>query len=154
MPSDSSYRILGIDYGQKRVGLSLSDPLLLTAQPFETVEYKNKDDLFAHINKVIEDKSVHKIVVGIPITLRDTISMMGQEVSEFVKILQEKHPQLEIITWDERLSSAQAEKVMLQGGATRKERKKNIDKLAASIMLQSYLDFINSMKSLKHEVKE
>ena len=152
--TDFSGRILGIDYGSKRTGIAVSDPMGIIAQPLETIQYSASEELIAKIGTLVSEKDIHKIVVGIPKTLSNGESEMTKTVSAFVKDLQSHYPDIEIITWDERLTSMQADRILIEAGVRREKRKTRIDSLAASIMLQSYLDFLQQTKSGKHEIKE
>ncbi len=147
-------RILGIDYGSRKVGIAISDALLITAQPFDTIRYKSGEELLKKLQSTLTEKKIDKIVVGIPRTLGDTDSHMTREVTAFVKELKDTLEDVEIVTWDERLTSMQAERVLIEGGVRREKRKDRVDTLAASIMLQSYLDFLNRNQSEKHEIKD
>jgi putative Holliday junction resolvase len=134
-------RILGIDYGDKRIGIAISDPLGLTAQGVTVIEKKetfNKD--IDELNKIIEKYGgVDEIVVGLPKTLMGTIGKQAQKVLEFVEALT-KNMKCQITTWDERFTSIEAEKAMISAGLSREKRRKVIDKSAATYILQSYLD--------------
>tara|TARA_Y100001934_G_C12193821_1_gene697771 strand:- start:96 stop:545 length:450 start_codon:yes stop_codon:yes gene_type:complete len=131
-------RILGIDVGTVRVGIALSDPLGLTAQPLEVIDAKGKSP-FPRILEILEEFDVTKIIVGNPLQLDGQAGLASENAERFVKGLQSRTSVL-IELWDERLSTAQAERVMIGGGARRKARRQSIDKVAASLILQSYLD--------------
>lgn len=152
--TEFSGRILGIDYGSKRTGIAISDPMGIIAQPQEVIQYSDSEELVARVGTLVSEKDIRKIVVGIPKTLSNGESEMTKTVSAFVKDLQSSYPDIEIITWDERLTSMQADRVLIEAGVRREKRKTRIDSLAASIMLQSYLDFLQQTKSEKHEIKE
>lgn len=153
MESDIITKTLGIDYGEKRIGTALSDDLFITAQPYETIHYKEKSEAIRRIGEIISGKMAKRIVVGIPLTLRGEEGYKAEEVAEFITALKNSFPSIEIKTWDERLTTSQAEKIMIEGGASRIKRKSKIDTLAAAIMLQSYMDYINLRQSAKHEIK-
>jgi putative Holliday junction resolvase len=131
-------RILGIDVGTVRVGIALSDPLGMTAQPLEVIQAKGKSP-FPRIVELIEDYGVTKIVIGNPLRLSGEVGLAAENVASFVKGLQTR-TEVPIELWDERLSTAQAQRVMISAGVRRNKRRESIDKIAASLILQSYLD--------------
>jgi putative holliday junction resolvase len=137
-------RILAIDYGERRIGLALSDPLGYTAQPLETLEGFSQKKVIEKINLIIADKTVTKIIIGNPINMDGTESRLSREVLTFAEALK-KNITVEIELYDERLSSAQAERMLIdEADISREKRKKVIDKIAAAIILQSYLDHKSS----------
>ena len=131
-------RILGLDIGTVRIGLALSDPLGITAQPLETIQCK-KCDPIGRIIELTEEYSIAKLVVGNPLTLDGKSSFASQNVEKFIEKLKNSL-QLECVLWDERMTTAQAEKLMISNGVRRKKRRESIDQVAATIILQSYLD--------------
>jgi putative holliday junction resolvase len=131
-------RVLGLDVGSVRIGVALSDPLGITAQPLEVIERKRVDP-FGRIASLVAEHEVTSIVVGWPLRLDGTEGPAVESVRQFVDELGSK-VSVPIERWDERLSTAEAERIMLQGGARRVQRKAGIDKLAAALILQSYLD--------------
>ncbi|MEL6339899.1 MAG: Holliday junction resolvase RuvX [Myxococcota bacterium] len=131
-------RILGVDVGTVRVGLALSDPLGLTAQPLEVVIRKQRDP-GTRIRELVDEHHVQRIVVGQPYSLSGEESPATDAVASFVKDLRTRVT-CPIELWDERLTSVQAERAMIEGGASRKKRRAELDKVAASFILQSYLD--------------
>jgi putative Holliday junction resolvase len=153
MEPETKAKTLGIDYGEKRIGTALSDDLFITAQPYETVTYSSPAAAINRIKEIVENKKVMRVVVGIPLTLRGEEGHKAEEVAEFISRLQAALAGIEIKTWDERLTTSQAEKIMIEGGASRARRKSKIDTLAAAIMLQSYIDYVNLRQSAKHEIK-
>lgn len=153
MENESTAKTLGIDYGEKRIGTAVSDGLFITAQPFETIAYKSLDIALGRIKEIVSEKKINRIIVGIPLTLRGEAGHKAEEVSQFIANLQAALPAMEIKTWDERLTTSQAERVMIEGGSRRIDRRQKIDTLAAAIMLQSYMDYINLRISAKHEIK-
>ena len=131
-------RILGIDYGEKRIGIAVSDPLGLTAQPRALIE--NNQDTLDELDKIIKDYSgVEEIVVGLPKTMKGEMGSQADKVVAFVDSLRSRFS-IPITTWDERLTTAAAEKHLIAAGVSRAKRKKVIDKSAATLILQSYLD--------------
>jgi putative Holliday junction resolvase len=132
-------RILGIDYGTRRIGLALSDELLLTAQGLETVERRDAAQLFARINGIISENGVGEVVVGLPISMDGTRSAKTVETEAFVDALAKAIP-VPVRTQDERLTTAQAERALLEADMSRAKRKGLRDMLAAQLILQAYLD--------------
>jgi putative Holliday junction resolvase len=131
-------RILAIDYGTKRIGLAVSDPLGITAQSVGVVMRKGKKKDIAEIKKVIEDRGVDKIVVGLPLNMNGSEGTLYGAVKKFGKKLEEALG-LPVVYHDERLTTVQAEKVLLSGDVSRKKRRAVIDKIAAQLLLQNYL---------------
>ena len=132
-------RILALDVGTKRIGLALSDELLITAQGLDSIYRQGpKADLDA-IARLVKENGVSEVVVGLPISMNGTYSAKTREVVEFMENL-EKAVDVPLKAWDERLTTVQAERVLLEAGASRARRKKLADKLAAQLILQSYLD--------------
>ena|SRR3989338_6186557 len=132
-------RILGVDFGEKRVGLAISDPLGLTAQGLETIAYVGKMNLLNGLLKVCQDHKVGEIVIGLPINMNGSMGAKAKEVLELVQEM-EKRLELPVKTWDERLTSRQAGRLMIAEGLSRKKQKENSDRLAATILLQNYLE--------------
>jgi putative holliday junction resolvase len=133
-------RILGIDYGSVRIGLSISDPLGLIAQPIEP--YRNDASIFEHLGEVAVRENVRLIIVGMPFNLKGQKAQKAGEVQRFIERLKEKL-NIEILTWDERFTTTIANKTMIAMGTKKKERQKKdgrIDSMAAAVMLQGYLD--------------
>jgi len=134
-------RILSIDYGEVRVGLALSDLTCTIARPFKTLKYNDMDDLINQLCEIIEENQVNKVVAGIPYNMKGDDTKQTIKVREFVLIL-EKKLGYEIILVDERLTSLEAEKFMHQMDIKTGFNKDRIDKIAASIILQEYIDTI------------
>ena len=131
-------RILGLDVGTVRVGVALSDPLGIAAQPYEVID-RRKTEPFARIAEIISENGVERVIVGRPLRLSGEAGPAVAAIEVFVVELKQKI-EVPIEFWDERLSTAQAERAMIEGGARREKRRQNIDKVAAAIILQSYLD--------------
>ena len=131
-------RILGLDVGTVRVGVALSDPLGIAAQPFEVID-RRKTEPFARIAEIISENGVERVVVGRPLRLSGEAGPAVLAIEAFVAELV-KRIEVPIELWDERLSTKQAERAMIEGGARREKRRQNIDKVAAALILQSYLD--------------
>lgn len=133
-------RIMGLDVGDKTIGVALSDPLGWTAQGLEVIRRGNhiKQD-FARLQEIVKEYEVESILVGFPKNMNGTVGPQGEKVLCFVEQLME-NINLPVKTWDERLSTVAAEKLLLQADVSRSKRKKVIDKMAAAVILQGYLD--------------
>lgn len=132
-------RILGIDLGEKRVGVALSDELGITAQPLETFESQGPEKDLAHLNYLIKTYRVEELVVGLPKTQKGKIGNIAKEVMNFVEICK-KEFHIPIITWDERFTTMEATRALIEAGLSRKKRKRIVDKIAATLILQGYLN--------------
>lgn len=133
-------RRLCIDYGSKRIGIAVSDPTGTIAQPLTVIE-RNSDDVdLAKIKDLVEKYEIKKVVMGLPLMLSGKKGQSAEDVHRFIEKLEAILKNIEIKTWDERLSTAFAEKEMIRNNVRRNKRKKVIDQLAATIILQSYLD--------------
>ena len=132
-------RMMGLDVGDKTIGVAISDPLLLTAQGLKTIFRENNQKDIKEIEDIIKEYNITKIVVGFPKNMNNTIGPQGEKVLNFVDKLK-KRIKIEIVLEDERLTTISAERVLLEGDVSRKNRKKIIDKVAATYILQNYLD--------------
>lgn len=135
-------RIMGLDYGSKTVGVAISDALFLTAQPKETIFRERESKLrrtFARIKELIEEYEIEEIVLGLPLNMDDSIGERAQKTLEF-KALLEKRTGKRVVLQDERLSTFEAEEILKEAGVKRSEMKTYVDKIAASYILQDYLD--------------
>ena len=132
-------RILGIDYGEKRIGLALSDPLRITAQGIDTPERRGWQEDLRAIREIVTRQQVERVIVGLPRRMDGTIGRQAQRVLDFVRILAEGIG-LPVETWDERLTTVAAERALLEGSVRRSKRKLLRDRLAAVFILQGYLD--------------
>lgn len=136
-------RIMGLDFGSKTVGVAISDPLFLTAQGIEIVRRKATGKLrqtLARINELKEEYEVGKIVLGFPKNMNNTEGERCEKTLEFKEML-EKRTGLEVVLWDERLTTVEADRTMMQVGIRRENRKEYVDELAAIFILQGYLDY-------------
>ena len=133
---------LGLDLGSKTLGLSISDRTSLIATSLEVIRYENYEDLFNRLDEVVESKHVDAFVLGNPLNLNGSMSTRSEITLEF-KTLLEKRYNKEVFMQDERLSTVEAERMLISNDTKRKNRKKVIDKIAATIILQGYLDRIN-----------
>ena len=132
-------RFLAIDFGEKRVGLALSDPTKIIAKPFKSISYTNQDDLLNKISLIIEQKNVEKIILGLPIGLKGQQTAQTNRVFEFYNLIKDKND-IQIVTEDERLSSVSAKKSLVLQNIKTGHNKALIDETAAAIFLQLYLD--------------
>ena len=132
-------RILGLDVGDKRIGVAVSDELGLTAQPVMTLERQSLEKDCAALNALIQKYEISKIVVGIPRSLSMKITPQTQKVLDLVEIFKQKWS-LPIEEWNEWYSTQSAQAVLIEANMSRKKRKQVIDKLAAVLILQGYLD--------------
>lgn len=138
-------RILGLDYGSKRIGVSVCDELGLTAQGLATIERKNELRDLEAIAGYVEEYNIEKIVIGYPVRLDGTEGIQCEKVNRFVAVLETRFP-LTVIKWDESLSTKEAERILIEASMSRKKRKSVVDKLAATIILQDYLDHLRRVK--------
>ena len=135
-------RIMGLDLGEKTIGVAISDPLALTAQGLKVIKRSASDLEMKEIAKIVKEYEVTEIVVGYPKNMNGTIGPRAKKTEEFADNLR-KELSLPVKLWDERLSTIGAERVLLEADISRAKRKKIIDKMAAVIILQGYLDSIN-----------
>lgn len=138
-------RIMGLDYGSKTVGVAVSDALCITAQGIETIERKEENKLrktLARIEELAKEYEVDRIVLGFPKNMNNTVGERGEKTLEF-KAMLERRSGLPIIMWDERLTTVEAERTLIESNVRRENRKKYIDKIAAVFILQGYLDSLS-----------
>ena len=135
-------RVLGIDYGLRRVGIAVSDLLGWTAQGLETIEVNvNKEDYgIDRLKEIVSEYDIQHSVLGMPKNMNNSVGFRGEETMEYYNILQNKLPYVKITLWDERLSTMGASRALLEADVSRKKRKNVIDKMAAVFILQGYLD--------------
>lgn len=141
-------RILGLDYGKRYVGAAVSDSLGLTAQPLEVIQRKEENKLrrtFARIEELVKEYDVKRIVVGLPKNMDDTEGESAAKCRDFAANVS-RRTGIETVLWDERLSSVSANDILIESGVRREDKKKYIDKIAASIILRDYLDFLSEEK--------
>ncbi|WIV18416.1 Holliday junction resolvase RuvX [Paenibacillus polygoni] len=132
-------KILGLDYGDRRIGVALSDAFGWTAQGLEVIERRRDGDEIARITELVKMNEVSEIVVGLPKNMNGTVGPRGEICIEFAETLRETLD-LPVHLWDERLSTVSAERTLVDADVSRKKRKKVVDKMAASLILQNYLD--------------
>ena len=132
-------RILGIDFGTKRIGLALSDPLGFTAQGLETLAVQNKRKTLEYLSKLCSDLKVEEVVVGLPVNMNGTLGPKAEETKSWVEKLKAVL-NIPVNTWDERLTSREADRSMVEAGLSRARQKQESDRLAATLILQNYLE--------------
>ena len=133
-------RIMGIDFGDSRIGIAVSDPLGWTAQGLDTIEWKGPAEHAAEkIRQLAEQYGVEKIVIGLPRNMNGTIGPSGEKANEFGELLA-RVTGLEVIKWDERLTTVAANRMMHEVGMKTSKKKKSVDRIAAVLILQGYLD--------------
>lgn len=132
-------RLMGLDIGSNTIGIAISDELEITAQGLKTIKRQSMEEDLKEINSIIAEFKIEKIVVGLPKNMDGTLGKQAEMVFQWIKASQKKiHPPM--VTWDERLTTVEATKVLLEADLSRKKRKRVIDKLAAVLILQGYLD--------------
>lgn len=132
-------RIMGLDVGDKTIGVAVSDLMGLTAQGVKTVKRVGKKKDIEELKAIIKERQVNKIVSGLPKNMNGTLGPQGEKVIKFCELLEEETG-IKIEYWDERLSTVAAERTLIQGNVRRENRKGVIDMVAAVIILQGYLD--------------
>ena len=143
-------RILGLDFGTKTVGVAISDELLITAQGVEIIRRKAPTKLrqtLARIDELVGEYGVEKIVLGYPKNMNNTEGERCEKTQEFKEML-EKRTGLEVVLWDERLTTVSADNAMMEMGIRRENRKEYVDEIAAIFILQGYLDFLANQKQV------
>ncbi len=134
-------RILALDHGTKRIGVAVSDELKIIAQPLEYILAEPFADFLTRLKKILIEKEIDLILIGNPRNMDGSYGPAAQKVETFVGVLKTAIT-VPIKLWDERLTSSQANKILIQSGVRRDQRKEKVDKMAAAILLQSYLDGI------------
>ena len=146
-------RIMGLDFGSRTVGVAISDSLLLTAQGVEIIRRKEENKLrqtLARIEELIVENEVEEIVLGLPKNMNDTEGVRVELTKEFKEKL-ERRTGLPVVFWDERLTTVAADKAMMEAGIRRENRKDYVDMIAATLILQGYLDRRNNEKKKETE---
>ena len=141
-------RIMGLDYGSKTVGVAVSDPLGLTAQGIEIVRRKSENKLrqtLARIEEIAKEYGVERIVLGFPKHMNNDIGERAEKSLEFKEML-ERRTGLPVVMWDERLTTVEADRTMMETGIRRENRKEYVDMIAAVFILQGYLDYLSNHK--------
>ena len=132
-------RILALDYGDKKIGVAISDPMQIIAKPFKTLNNTTNKNILLDLNEIISEYDINKIIVGLPITLKNKYSIQTEKVSTFIEFLKE-NLSIYVDSYDERLSSKIAIQSLIKQGIKTGHNKREIDKTAAAIFLQNYLD--------------
>ena len=135
-------RILALDHGTKRIGVAVSDEMKMIASPLEYIPAEPFADFLARLKDIIREKEVEFILIGMPRNMDGSYGPAALKVQEFVAVLKDALT-IPIKTLDERLTTVQAQKFLIQGGVRRDKRKEKVDKTAAALLLQSYLDGLN-----------
>jgi len=136
---------MGLDMGSHTIGLAISDESGLIAQSLETIKRRSVDEDFKEISRVIDQFKIEKIVVGLPKNMNGTLGKQAEMVLQWIEALKKRIP-LPVVTWDERLTTVGATKILLEADLSRKKRKKVIDQLAAALILQGFLDQDRNLK--------
>ena len=141
-------RVMGLDYGSKTVGVAISDPLGITAQGIETIHRKAENKLrqtLARIEELVKEYEVDKLVLGFPKHMNNTIGDRAEKSLE-LKAMLERRTGLPVVMWDERLTTVEADRTMMETGIRRENRKEYVDMIAAVFILQGYLDYLSHQK--------
>ncbi|AZO95706.1 Holliday junction resolvase RuvX [Halocella sp. SP3-1] len=141
-------RIMGLDYGDKTIGVAISDVLGLIAQSKGVIRRKNLTEDFIKLQDYLEEYQITEIVVGFPINMNGTLGPRVEKTNQFVNFLR-KRVDIPVNLWDERLTTVAAERVLLEADLSRSKRKDVIDAVAAALILQGYLDLKNRKKTRK-----
>jgi len=139
---------MGLDIGSRKIGVAISDELGVTAQGLKSIEIKSKDNAFEELVDIIKNFKIDKIVIGLPKNMDGSIGRQAEKVLKWIEEFKSKI-NLPIETWDERLSTVEASKLLIKADLSRKKRKHVIDKLAAVLILQGYIDQI---RNIEHDV--
>ncbi|NMB32751.1 MAG: Holliday junction resolvase RuvX [Clostridium sp.] len=138
-------RIMGVDYGDSRIGIALSDPLGWTAQGLETIRWKMDIEVpVERILRLIKEYSIERIIVGFPKNMDGSIGFRGEKTTKFIEILKERIGDIKIIKWDERLTTVAAQRTMHEMGIKSSKKKQVVDQIAAVYILQGYLDSLGN----------
>lgn len=136
-------RILGLDFGSHRIGIAISDPTGSMAQPLSVIEKRPDDSEIKRILELVDEYNVDEVVVGLPVSMSGEIGAQAQVVLEYVEKLKNEL-RVPVITWDERLTTSFAERALMESNVKRSRRKEIVDKVAAAVILQGYLDLKRS----------
>jgi putative Holliday junction resolvase len=134
-------RILGLDLGSRTIGIAISDELGLTAQGLKTIRRKSEEEDLKELGAILSQYKIQKVVVGLPRNMDGSLGRQAEKVLEWVESFQ-KRTDVPVTTWDERLSTVEASRVLLEADLSRRKRKGTVDKVAAVLILQGYLDRI------------
>lgn len=136
-------RMMGLDVGDKTIGVAVSDELGMIAHGITTIQRKNLKTDMESLKNIIDEKNIKRIVVGFPKNMNNTVGPRAQYSIEFAEMLKKKFENIEVVLWDERLSTSAAQRTLIAADVSRKKRKKVVDKLAAVIILQNYMDSLS-----------
>lgn len=139
-------RMMGLDVGSQTIGVSVSDPFGWTAQGVETIRHTTREKDFARLRELTRSYGVERFILGLPLNMDGTRGMRAERTEEFAKELAAAFPDIEQVFWDERLTTVMAQKELIAADVSRKKRKKVIDKMAAVVILQGYLDWYARQK--------
>lgn len=142
-------RIMGLDFGSKTIGVAISDALLCTAQGIEIIRRKEENKLrqsLSRIEELIGEYEVEKIVLGLPKNMNNSEGIRAELTREFKEKL-ERRTGLEVVLWDERLTTVAADQFMMEAGIRRENRKEHVDRIAAVLILQGYLDYLKNKEN-------
>lgn len=140
-------RIMGLDLGQTRIGVALSDELLLTAQGIAVLKSEGPTRDLAKIAELVKKNAVRCLVIGLPLNMDGSRGVMAEKAAEFGRLMSERMPELEVRLWDERLTTAAAQKMLVSADVSRGKRRQVVDKVAATLILQGYLDSLFQKRS-------
>lgn len=136
-------RVIGLDIGEKYIGIAISDETFTIAQSLCTVERTSNKEAYEKIHEILEKYNVKKVVAGLPKNMNNTIGPTGQMVMKFAEKLKNKF-RIELVYVDERMTTLMADRILIESSVRRENRKKYVDKIAASFILQSYIDSIRN----------
>lgn len=139
------HKKMGLDVGDKTIGVALSDMMGITAQPLKTIRRKNYEKDFDELIQIIKSNSVDEIISGLPKNMNGTLGPQGEKVIKFIEKLQGVID-IKVEYWDERLTTVAAQRALLEADMSREKRKKVVDMVAAALILQGYLDMKNMKK--------
>lgn len=149
-------RVMGLDFGSRTVGVAISDPLGITAQPIEIVRRKSENKLrqtLARLEELIKEYQVTQLVLGFPKNMNNTLGERAEKSLEFKEML-ERRTGLPVVMWDERLTTVEANRTLMEGNVRRENRGRYVDAIAAVLILQGYLDSICAPEAAKPEDEE
>lgn len=135
--------MMGLDVGDVRIGVAFTDKLLLTAHPYGVIQREEDETAIEEISRLAREKKVDRIVVGIPYTLRGEIGVQGDKVRRFIELLRQK-VEVPVVEWDERMTTAAADRLLRELEMPGRKRRKLLDQLSAALILQSYLDMLKN----------
>ncbi len=147
-------RILAIDYGARRIGIAVSDPMRVTAQSLPTIAAKGLQKILSELETIVDEKRVTEIVVGMPLNLKGEMTAAAQKVEKFIHHLQGRF-KLPVHSWDERWTSIAAQRTIWEFGKSPSRHKDKVDQISAMLILQSFLDHLNfKNKQTKQDFEE